>query len=246
MVNGPAAADAVARAQRLSSLRVGLHLVLVEGKPVLPAAEVPDLIDADGNLRSDLFAFGVDIYLRPRVRRQLAAEIEAQFAAYAATGLHLDHVNAHKHFHLHPTVAALLFEIGSRYRMCSMRVPFEPDAVLAQAEPGARRNTAWFSNAWASRLKGQAASRGLRAPDQVFGIAWSGAMSETRLSGLLRYLPDGSSEIYVHPAISNSFEGATLGYRYAEELAALISPQVRGLFSTAQARATGLAELGLQ
>jgi len=32
------------------------------------------------------------------VRAQLAAETEAQFAAFAATGLVLDHINAHKHF----------------------------------------------------------------------------------------------------------------------------------------------------
>jgi hypothetical protein len=34
----------------------------------------------------------------PRARRQLAAEIRAQFEAFRATGLPLDHVNAHKHF----------------------------------------------------------------------------------------------------------------------------------------------------
>ena len=44
----------------------------------------------------------------PGCGRQLAAEIEAQFAAFAATGLALDHVNSHKHFHLHPTIAALM------------------------------------------------------------------------------------------------------------------------------------------
>jgi chitin disaccharide deacetylase len=34
MVAAPAAADAIVRARRLPSLRVGLHLVLVEGTPV--------------------------------------------------------------------------------------------------------------------------------------------------------------------------------------------------------------------
>ena len=38
MVSGPAAADAIARARRMPSLRVGLHVVLVEGRPVLPAS----------------------------------------------------------------------------------------------------------------------------------------------------------------------------------------------------------------
>ena len=38
MVGGPAAADAVARARRLPNLRVGLHLVLVDGDPMLDRA----------------------------------------------------------------------------------------------------------------------------------------------------------------------------------------------------------------
>jgi len=40
MVSAPAAADAVERARRMPSLRVGLHLVLVDGRPVLPASAV--------------------------------------------------------------------------------------------------------------------------------------------------------------------------------------------------------------
>ena len=43
MVSGAAAHDAVARARQMPSLRVGLHLVLVEGRPILPADAVPDL-----------------------------------------------------------------------------------------------------------------------------------------------------------------------------------------------------------
>ena len=47
MVSGAAAADAVRRAKAMpSACGVGLHLVLVDGKPILPATEVPDLVDA--------------------------------------------------------------------------------------------------------------------------------------------------------------------------------------------------------
>ncbi|HWI86985.1 MAG TPA: ChbG/HpnK family deacetylase, partial [Sphingomonas sp.] len=36
MVSGAAAADAVTRARRLPKLGVGLHVVLVDGRPILP------------------------------------------------------------------------------------------------------------------------------------------------------------------------------------------------------------------
>jgi hypothetical protein len=42
----------------------------------------------------------------------------------------------------------------------------------------------------------------------------------------LAHLPDGLTEIYFHPATSNSFSGAAPGYRYADELAALVAPRI--------------------
>src|SRR5689334_25164429 len=132
MVSGPAAADAVARAKAMPKLRVGLHLVLVEGKPVLPAGAVPDLVDSTGHFRNQMARAGAAMFFLPKVRAQLRAEIEAQFAAFAATGLAFDHVNAHKHFHLHPTIAALMVERAAAYRVKGARVPLEPQAVLAR------------------------------------------------------------------------------------------------------------------
>ncbi len=138
MVSAPAAADAVARAKRLPSLRVGLHLVLVEAWPTLPPAALPDLAGPDGLLRADMAKLGLDFARRPAARRQLAAEIEAQFEAYRATGLPLDHVNAHKHFHVHPLIAGAVLRIGRRYGMRAIRVPREPREILRRAEPEAR------------------------------------------------------------------------------------------------------------
>ena len=58
MVGASFAADAVARAKAMPSLRVGLHLVLVEGRPVLPLSQVPDLVDGYGNFRTDMARAG--------------------------------------------------------------------------------------------------------------------------------------------------------------------------------------------
>ena len=134
MVSAAAAADGIARARRFPTLRVGLHLVLVDGRPTLPPKRVPDLVDASGHLRKDLARLGLDICARPSVRAQLRTEIEAQFRAYQETGLALDHVNAHRHFHLHPVVANEIISIGQHYGMRGLRVPREPVAVLERIE----------------------------------------------------------------------------------------------------------------
>jgi len=226
MVAGPAAPDAIARARRLPRLRVGLHIVLVEGRPMLPPERLPDLVDADGRFRSDMARLGLDIFVRPSVRRQVRAEIEAQFDAFRASGLALDHVNAHKHFHLHPTIAKEIIAIGRSHGLRGLRVPREPASVLAQVEPQATPATAWSTAPWAALLGRRARRAGLRTADAVFGLAWSGAMTALRLEGLLRHLPEGSSEIYMHPASMDAFAGHAPGYRYREELAALMAPSV--------------------
>jgi len=135
MVAGDAAEDAIIRARHLPALGVGLHLVLVEGRPVLPPGHIPDLVDATGHFRANMALAGANMFFRADVRRQLAAEIEAQFAAFHATGLPLDHVNAHKHFHLHPTIAGLILSIGRRYGLAAARAPVEPLDLLARIEP---------------------------------------------------------------------------------------------------------------
>jgi hopanoid biosynthesis associated protein HpnK len=226
MVGGAAASDAISRARRLPSLRVGLHLVLVEGRPLLPVSRVPDLVDSTGRFRTDMGALGAAIWLRARVRSQVAAEIAAQFEAYAASGLALDHVNAHKHFHLHPTIASMLMQIGPRFGMRAVRAPIEPRNVLASFEPASSLPSDWLPRIWARVLKKRLERERLTVADRVFGNGWSGAMTAERLTALMSDLPEGVTEIYTHPATRGGFAGAAPGYRYADELAALRSDAV--------------------
>ncbi len=227
MVAGAAAADAVERAKRLPGLRVGLHLVVIEGPAVLPPDRIPRLVSADGRFPSDPFGLGLRYYFDPRVRRQLRAEIAAQFAAFAATGLTLDHANAHKHMHLHPTIGRMLIEEGLRHGLPAIRVPAEPPAALVQAGEavgfGARS-----LHRWTAVLRRQAQRAGLRTNDHAFGIAWTGRMTADRIRRLGPVLPPGLSEIYFHPATEADEVVARLmpDYRHVEELAALLDPAV--------------------
>ena len=225
MVSGAAASGAIAIAKANPRLRVGLHVVLVEGKSTLPASAVPDLVDATGYFRTDMAASAARMFFFPSVRRQLEAEVEAQFSAFASTGLRLDHVNTHKHFHLHPTIASAILKAGRKHGMRAMRVPLEPHDVLRKAEPGTKLSSAFATAPWARLARARLRAAGMRVPDQVFGLAWSGAMTPARVLGLIENLPEGLSELYLHPA-TGPYAGSAPGYRYAEELAALTAPRV--------------------
>ena len=242
MVAGPAAADAVKRARRLPRLRVGLHVDLLEGASTLTAAVVADLVGADGRFRSGTAQQGARIFFSPAARRQAAREVAAQFAAFRATGLALDHVDAHRHFQLHPVVAGEIMRQAARHAVAFVRCPREPLRVLRHLEPRPRPwqhlTVAPFARVLAVRLR----RAGLRTADQVFGLAWSGAMTARRLAGLIAGLPHGVSEIYTHPATGGGFVGAADGYRYLEELAALPAPEVRAAASTSGARLGGFID----
>lgn len=245
MVAGEAAADAVARARRLPTLRVGLHLVVIEGNAVLPHSRIPLLVDRAGWFDSHPFRRGLSYFFRPAVRRQLADEIEAQFAAFAATGLTPDHANAHKHMHLHPVVGRLMVAAARRHGVPRIRVPAEPPATLAACgSPATVGDHALF--AWTALLRRQVRLAGLACHDQVFGLKWSGHFTPARLRTLLGTLPPGSSEIYFHPA---TWQDAPLrrlmpGYDHPGELAALCDPSVKAQLVALQGSAGSTAITG--
>jgi hopanoid biosynthesis associated protein HpnK len=228
MVAAPAAADAVARARRLPDLRVGLHLTLVDGGSALSPSEIPALVGGGGEFRSNMTRAGIRFFFLPHVRRQLRCEIRAQFEAFRATGLRLDHVNAHKHMHLHPTVASLIIEIGREFGMKSVRVPSEPVGALQRAFPEEQYKKPFYSP-WIEALRRRLRRAGLFVNDNLFGLAWSGGMVEERLLRLVPHLPEGINEIYLHPAVQRTpaLVAAMPGYRHQEELAALLSLSLR-------------------
>lgn len=215
MVAGDAAADAVERARRLPTLRVGLHIVLADGRASSPRSDIPQLVDDQGRFGNAMVRDGVRFFFLPRVRAQLAHEIRAQFEAFSATGLPLDHVNTHKHFHLHPTVLSLLIEIGREYGMRAMRLPSEaPGALLLRP--------------WIALVRARLDRCGIAHNDYVAGLTQSGRMDEAAFIKALATLPDGVSEIYCHPAMpgDSPLTPSMTDYRHADELAALLSPRV--------------------
>jgi chitin disaccharide deacetylase len=216
MVAAPAAPDAIARARALPGLRVGLHVVVVNGQPLLPRDRVRPLVDANGNFSSHLVAAGIRYFFDPRARRALEAEIRAQFEAFARTGLLLDHVNAQNHMHVHPTILSIIIKVGADYGVRAVRVPQEPGGAA-------------FLTPWLALMRGRLHRAGIVTNDVVLGIRDSGHMTRARVLELLDTLPPGISEMYFHPATGPwpGIDPQIADYDFAGELDALVSPEVR-------------------
>src|SRR5437870_7320107 len=136
MVTGEAFEHAVGLAHAHPDLAVGIHLVTVLGRAVLPSAEIPTLVDAAGNFAANSVVAGLKYYFLPQARRELHRELSAQFEKFAATGLRLSHIDGHLHMHVHPVVFRAAVELGT------------PTACGACGCH--RKNTAWPSTSIAS------------------------------------------------------------------------------------------------
>jgi chitin disaccharide deacetylase len=220
MVAEPACMEAVALARQHPRLGVGLHLALSCGRAVLPPEKIPGLVNARGEFGNNPVALGWNYFFRRDLRDQLRREIHAQFEAFQATGLALDHVNGHQHMHLHPVVLSILMEDADKLGIRRLRLTRDPFWL----------NTRLASGAWAycvshaviygclsRRALPELRRRNIRHTARVFGLLQNARVDETYLLRLLPRLPTGDSELYSHPSLDE----------FKHEFDALVSPQVK-------------------
>ncbi|MEK7674303.1 MAG: hopanoid biosynthesis-associated protein HpnK [Verrucomicrobiota bacterium] len=222
IVNGAACREAVQWARDNPKLGVGLHLTLAGGAAALAPSEIPDLANSSGHFSNDPVRAGFRYFFQRRLRPQLEREIDAQFQKFQATGLPLDHVNGHLHFHLHPTILEILLRNARRWRITHARLTWDPLGL----------NLRLASGRWMYRLchsavffllgrhaKPKLARGGIRHTGAVFGLLQDKRVDETYLAGLLPQLPGGDSELYSHPSLDE----------FRHELDALISERIKRL-----------------
>jgi hopanoid biosynthesis associated protein HpnK len=236
MVAAPEVDDAVARAKDLPELNVGLHLVLSNGHACLPASDIPDLVNADGEFSNKLVSSGIKIFFNAGVKQQMKDEIRAQFEAFKATGLRLDHVNTHNHMHLHPTIFDAIIEIGKDYGMDAVRVPDEKPlkSLIDSPREKVTRFTSWLLlKPFTSRMKKRLIQNNIKFNTHVFGLHHSGHMNLDTLVRILPNLEDGLSEVYLHPATGpwDNMDPAAKDYEFEAEYKALIHPRIKRIIN---------------
>ena len=217
----------------IPSLGVGLHLTLLNGRPVLPPERIHALVGPDGRFFDDAVSFGVALFTSPELRRQANAEIEAQFERFHATGLVMDHINGHRHFHLHPVVLEAIARIAPRFGSSSSASAARAFRCILPGKSRSRDRALFRLAVLFSANAPHSARvdrwRRLAANDHVFGLYDSGAMTEDRLLRLLDHLPEGVSEIYCHPATRRwkGPDNLPASYQPEAELRALLSAAVK-------------------
>ena len=231
MVTGQASAEAVDLARSHPKLAVGLHLVVVDGLPALPPAEIPHLVDGGGRFPARPVRLGLSYQFQPAARRELSREIRAQLERFRQTGLTLSHVDGHHHLHLHPFVLGTLLRLSREFPIPAIRLPSEELALtLALDRRDLPTKLVWT---WIFRQLRRSGERRLRAAgvefsDRVYGLLATGRMTEAYVLGLIPRIRANFAELYFHPAVVLAGEplNGPPGSGSAE-LAALVSSRVR-------------------
>jgi chitin disaccharide deacetylase len=220
MVNESGFGEAVEMARAHPRLGVGLHLTLLCGHSSLPFDQIPDLVDAAGELSHNPALTGLRYFFQSALTRQLHSEIHAQFRKFQSTGLPLDHVNGHLHLHLHPTVLRILTADAAALGIRHMRLTRDPLRLNLRAAPGRLVYRVWQAVifgllSW--HAKPNLDHLGIRYTQRVFGLLQNALVDAPYVQALLPLLPPGDSELYSHPSLDD----------FKNELDALIHPEVR-------------------
>lgn len=225
MVGAEAADEAVRLVRKHPSLKVGIHLVLVDGFCVLPPKQIPDLVDAGGRFSGRIVLSGIRYFFSNSVKAQIAMECEAQIRKFIDTGLAFDHLNSHHHLHIHPGIRDIILPLIRKYRIPAVRLP------RPARHPGSLEQAvmAGIMGPWILGLQRRLLRAGIPHNQEIFGLYESGAMEEASWLALIPRIRDGATEAYCHPAVhkSTAVREQMSSYRSVEEFEALLSPVVR-------------------
>ncbi|HYC62780.1 MAG TPA: ChbG/HpnK family deacetylase [Thermoanaerobaculia bacterium] len=199
VANGNAFEDAVARLRDVPSLEVGVHLTLVEERP-LTTMRLPK------KYTSFVPLYVARVISIGAIERELRAQIERVLGA----GLRVTHLNGHQHLHLLPRIFAVVRRLATEYGIGYIRI--------VDDRGGTARS---FAMRALSALGRRARTEGL-TNDRTIGVAAAG-----HLEGVVRLLEhvDGVTELVTHPGVG--VNGYAWGYDWEHETRALCDPRLR-------------------
>lgn len=218
MANGDAFEDAVRLARETPSLDIGCHLVLIGGDSLVTGKPfpltVPQLVGALAKHQ-----------LRPY------EELRAQVLKIVDAGIRPSHLDTHKHTHLAPPVLEAVARLGEEFGIRWVRRPFDfPLQAMRGIVPASKRIVSGGLGLLRRRFHSALQRHGCRTTDHFAGFQITGRFRTPELVQLLTMLPEGSTELMVHPGrCTGALRQARTRLKESREheLEALVAPEVR-------------------
>ncbi len=207
MARAAATEEAIEIALSTPTLGVGCHVVLVDGEPSLPPHRIPSLVDHRvGSLHPTLTAFLPRLFTGRIRLSDIESETRAQIEFLQNKGVHLTHIDTHKHTHMFPAILRTVLHAARACGIFAVRNPFEPAWALRTAigapwlrlvEVGALR---WLEPVCRRII----AEEGFTTTDGTVAVAATGSLDAITLRSLLQQLPPGTWELVTHPGYNDA------------------------------------------
>jgi chitin disaccharide deacetylase len=201
MATGDQFEPATDAAARHPGLGIGCHVVLVDGKPVLPSSAIRALASPSGEFRPTLGAFVRDLMRGKIPAEEIEAEATAQIRRLQSAGIHVTHVDTHKHTHMFVRVLGPVLRAARNCRVRAIRNPYEPRWALAATPkaPASRRWQVKLLQRGRPAFLRLVAEAGLVTTDGAIGVLATGTLESRTLERFLEAMPEGTWELVCHP-----------------------------------------------
>ncbi len=192
MANGEAFDDAVRGLKDLPSVNIGIHLVLVEEKPLTQI-----------RLPKNHEVFFIRYILGLINLKDVRKEIEAQIDKCLAAGIKPAFINSHQHLHLLPGIMKIVMELAKKHKIYQIRIVNEP---LRGRGGSFRKIQSIFLKFLSFLAKKQIKKAGLKYNDFFVGFINAGNLGKDDVflaEKLQNKYPDKIVELGCHPGFES-------------------------------------------
>jgi len=244
LANGAAFAGGVEAARSAPDLGVGVHLNLSDGPPVANPETVASLLNDKGEFAGGPESLLMKLARRRLLPREVEREWDAQIKKVRDAGIEPTHLDGHKHVHMLPGLFEIALRLAKRHGIGAIRVSLEASSLRAALSSGEKQNAgvvikqgvqARGLKLLARDAREQAERAGISTADYFCGIAQTGELTLEGVMQLLKNLPEGTTELMVHPGYSDDALRKTatrLQESRQSELAILTDTGIRNLVAS--------------
>ena len=234
MANMPAVDEAIEFAKNTPSLGVGVHLNVIDGKPLSSDSNVEPLIDDSGEFKYSASKLALKTLMCKKIRKAIETEFAAQIASIIDKGIKPTHLDSHKHFHCLAPVYRIVCSLAGDFGITAIRWPWEPATVCGNNWPrvGPKDKIRAFLVRQMA-LNTQKQDNRFIKNDIFFGLAHTGRIDDNFWAEIARTQFAGTAEVMTHPGYADGLGKTRLVEQRLIELKCLCAPATKDLLEQA-------------
>lgn len=227
MPAGDAYYDCLTLLKNIAPREIGAHLALTEIVPLTNPDRIATLVGKEGRFHKNHNIFFLKFCLSKISAEEIYAELKGQMDRLKSAGIPVTSLSSHEHIHLYPDILKIFVRIAKEYDIPAIRYVHGDVMVGPVGFKKLCRKLvlSFFQTGMSSILK----NSGLKYTDNFMGLLDSGNLEEETLVGMIKTMPEGTTELVAHPGLLSPevLDRCIFHARCETDLASLISKRVK-------------------